>query len=397
MHNHNLSRCSKLIFNISRLLEANMTGKYCINTSIPIEDIEKERLFYKRRFYDFDTYDEYDDYECLTLSLSKSIYTNYKKGLAIYSSPSPRYNYIYKYSQNIKALNLDDENEINTAIRQNVISTKKCTLEQIYKYIKNSKTYNHYPALENWINYPEFIKRYNGIMLDDTIYLFFNEKDIDTIINNLKLIDGNTIRFDISNNYNIKLPRYVLDDLIKYTDKADTKLTKRTTEWLKKNFKKPYSEITLYRGSSLDLYTIAENLNYSPENIPIDTIEHYLNSWFGIKRLEDIKKGNPAIVKRRKESSWSTVPQIARATANEVGINFLFKATIPSDKILIDFSLIPEQILKKEFEYWTQNEVIVDNYEIEVTIADVWITDSKTVKDWMKNNNISFLSKHFLI
>lgn len=129
---------------------------------------------------------------------------------------------------------------------------------------------------------------------------------------------------------------------------------------------------------------------------PYGTVEKGIYRYFGVKKLEDLKKGANIKLKRGKESSWSTSPIIASnfsKSLSEKNINVLVEAKIQAKDIVIDFNLLPKEFLKKHFRFWNQNEIIVDTGSIDCTIKNIW-TDERFKKgkytEWLKQNGYQF-------
>lgn len=244
---------------------------------------------------------------------------------------------------------------------------------------------------ENNEDYFKFIKLWDGIQINDNYFVF------EHIIKDSTIVSGNEKTFGI--NRNIKddnFPEYVMEELIRYTDTAGTKMKKDVKEWLKENSPKSNQPISLYRGFSLELAQFEIYDEKSLINNP-DKLEKYLYRLTGLRKLEDFKKGNYATVKRAKESSWSHTPVIAKQFASSIAsssLNILVKYEARPEDIIIDFTYLPDNI-KKQFKYRNQNEVILETGSYKSKIINIWI--SKYLEKWLNDNGYEWYPREGII
>ena len=229
---------------------------------------------------------------------------------------------------------------------------------------------------------PKFQKNYDGLYgkFTDEITLALTP----SMVKKFTLVDGNMKRFVKDTDGDFTLPDWVEKELQRYTENAGKKMRADVKEWLIKNTPKPYSTKRIYRGVGTQFDDYGDW-----SKVTIDMVNKRVKKYFG-KSLTEIGKGSKIEVKRGKESSWSTTPQISNEFARslaEKSINVLVWTEIPASKVIIDFTELPKK-LKDKFKFSGQNEVIVDTEAIPATVSMIWC-DKKFV-EWLKTKGYKF-------
>lgn len=321
------------------------------------------------------SYFDKNDYITINEGNAKKIYSSMLYNI----SGNPYYNYAYQFN-NLRLFELN-KNNILYYIRKGIIDQKKF-LKYYGKKEINEVNFDsiHIDAYTNYTDINKLKQYFDGFIN----YSYFNKNSAvyvfhDIAIKKAKLVDGNIIRFK-KNFSEIKLdfPDNVLNDLVRYTEQAGWRLKPDTKDWLRTNFKAylPYKSVELYRGTAYDV----------EEDYHISNLKKIL----GIE-IDLIKKGTNVIINRKKESSWTYDPEIARIFFSGMAsddIDILFKAIIDKEDILIDFTRIPQKY-KHLFEYINQNEVIVESKKIKAKIASVNYV-SKNVEKILQNRGLKF-------
>lgn len=218
------------------------------------------------------------------------------------------------------------------------------------------------------------------------------------VLQNAKLIDGNALRFtkEAPEKEFEPFPELVEASLKAFIDDPKRRLGKDVKEWLKENSPKKYDKVKIYRTVGFtfnkDNYVGA----YDDEKYTPEAIDKILKRRLNVT-LDDTVIGNKAIVRRGKESSWSTDPVVARNFATGVAskaLNFLLIAEVPAQQVVIDFTQLPLDY-RKQFEYWTQNEVIVDGI-VPSIINDVWV-DKAFLNQFLKRFDYDFKRQHGIV
>ena len=295
---------------------------------------------------------------------SKKDYINYLKNITIYVASDPRFNYIYQIDKNLNIFEFTPKDFQYILKIGNIIDESK--FQEIEKIVGGINAPYGY-ILKKYFNQENFFKVFDGY-LDRYDSNIVNVKS-DILLKYNKLIDGNIKRFGKENNIiDFKPPDFVEDELNHYTALYGRKLKLNTKNWLKNNTPKPYKSKTLYRSFHIEFKT---DLDTDHE---MKILKRNLFKFIGVKKLEDLYIGNTVIMKRDKESSWSTDPQIARNFASgmsQAEINILIKAEVNAENIILDFSELPLKY-KSRFKFHSQNEVIVDDVNIDATINSIW-------------------------
>lgn len=344
---------------------------------------EIDELINKNNPYSFSR----DGYKYSYFPIHKNFFNKYNDNIRAYAN-NPNYNYIYKATKNLNIFDL--KKDLLTAVKNGALNIKRTE-----EYFDQKLTVNNYLQATKQIglkykwndrDWENFIKTvmdvkfkniYDGFVIGDDIEIF-----VDKFKKNSKLIGGNAIKFKISHDKieNNEIPDFVINELVRYSEDAHKRINGTIKKWLIDNFKKPYNEITVFRGFAVDF----SDIDYKKNEI-IKRLKRYT----GLK-LEDIKLNNPILVNRSKESSWSYNSEIADGFTtgfSSGSINFLVKATVPKNKVILDFTLLPDDI-KKLFEYSNQNEVILDTGIIKSKIVKVEIDDE--FSKWLKKNGYIF-------
>jgi hypothetical protein len=313
-------------------------------------------------------------------------YKSYQHYLSEFA-PDDNYNYIYRIN---KKLNLfrADSTHIQSLVREGIIEPIKVSSMRAKDFID---TY----CKENM---EAFRKIYDGFV-DRDVAVFR-----DVIEECAELIDGNAVRFpgNPEEEQEVKTEdnywgEVVLPALKHYTEKPERSLPKEVVDWLKENVDKPYNTRTFYRGFAIDFGGNWYGREEIPHDLSLDTCNKTLETFTGLEHILNIRVNAPVTVRRKKESSWSLYPEVAEGFARGWGgahLNFLLKAEIPADHIIIDLSTLPEDV-KKELKYWTQNEVIVEDIPIKARIVKVWPNDA--YKEWLRKSGYRILPKVGLV
>jgi len=328
--------------------------------------------------------------------VDKKDYMSFKKNIASFSMARPSYNFIYKSDKILNLFDIKNIREFRNALNKNIIESEniksyynldidnESLITYIYEKLKMGNL-NITNEIMQRIS-EEFLNYYDGFINYKTI----NDEhptmwaDFEKIKNNLTLIDGMLKRFSKDSNIDIEFPKFVVDELKKYTNSAEVKMNKGVKEWLKTNLSKQYESKKIYRGFGLDIDDIV-----SYEEATIEYILKKIKKYIGLKNIEDIYVGNKILLSRGKESSWSTTPQIAKTfTMSLNSINFLVCTSIKPEQVIIDFTELSYET-KKQFQFHGQNEVIVDTGKLSATISEIWV--SKKMKKWLLDHGYDYI------
>lgn len=226
------------------------------------------------------------------------------------------------------------------------------------------------------ISFADFRKIYNGF----TQYNVkgkehFGPSVFKDVVAKAVLVDGTVMRTSQDDHEDrvFTLPDYVREELTRYTQMSNRRLYKGVVEWLKENAPKPYKTVRLYRGFQIPI-----------ENESTQDITKNLFRWTGLRSLEELRRGVPVKIKRSKESSWSTSPQVATSfmAKSKYGdsISVLVKADVPADRVVLDFNELPMSF-RRDFPFHGQGEVVVDSGPVIGTIASVFAQNPKIPDD----------------
>lgn len=319
------------------------------------------------------------------ISFNRNLLMFYKRNLGTNTSMDPKYNFIYSI-KGVNCLDVKNEAEVLRAFNKGYF-IEYFSMDEFKSSDDKSRYIKEYLTVN-------FFNEYEGIKssANEIEIAIFEDGSHISPLKKMKLVDGNGLRFDTgSRENNIELPDYIISELIRYTNDASKKMNSYVKEWLLNNFSKPYNSIKLYRAVG---YQFDDWGDF--DEVKLKNVEKTIYRYFGVRKLEDLKLGARIELKRGKESSWSTSPVIAINFAKglaEKNINVLVEATIPAKNIIIDFNLLPKELLKKEFRFWNQNEVIVDTGSINCVIKNIW-TDEKFKKqkytEWLEQNGYVF-------
>lgn len=365
-----------------KLLE-NIKGNFYFSYSQPIEFIENSR----KHIYDNEIFIE------IYKGLGKE---KYKKNFLNYTG-NPSFNYIYQFNnlnffeftvkdilfgikngfineniilQKLQLVNIADIFQTKQSrlyeLSNDIMSIKKVYGESLFNMSIFKRYYDGFSRrFQSSIHTPR-AKKY---LSEPNCYLIFFDK----ALLKAKLVDGNAVRFQKNQDeFELNIPEVILNDLERYTNSHSKRLNVETKKWLEENFKLPYQNVKLYRSIAFNTFDANK-----------------LIKMIGVN-FDKIKKENNVILSRRKESSWSYNPEIARHFSygfSSDDLNILFKANISADDILIDFTKLPKKY-QKHFFYIHQNEVIVKSKKINAKIADIDI--SKKFENWLMNRGFLF-------
>jgi hypothetical protein len=290
------------------------------------------------------------------LTWKDSDYKSYVKDVS-YFAPDNEYNFIYRIN---KKLNLFQHN----------VSKVKMTEEQFDTF---RETFDGFIGLE--------------------VCIFR-----DVVEKNLELIDGNALRFPgeldkVEVVDDIYWEDTIMPSLKHYQEKAGRDLPINVIEWLKENIKKPYSSKVLYRGFGVDFGPSWYEREQVPPGLTLEECNSKLKDLVGLNSIEEIKVHTKILHKRGKQSGWSLYPDVAEGFGRGWGeghLNFLIQSDIPSDMIILDTSTLPDKF-RKDLQYWSQNEVIVEDVPIKSRLLKVWAND--TFKEWLVKKNLRILPK----
>ncbi len=304
---------------------------------------------------------------------------SYKSLLGHSANASSRYNYIYEvdakriFTWSVEDFTLLIKNKVLDIAKANEYFGKPVDAGDLSKYFKKDKSAY---MLGHLIDTDKFFKLYDGLASEykGEVHIPF------ATMLKAKLVDGNAKRYHTGDKPDLTfdIPEHYIEDLIRYTEDPGKRL-KHKEYW--KSLTKPYKFKILYRGFSIQFDDWGD---YS--KVTFKDVNDKLKRYAGIT-LGQVPAGK-VIVKRGKESSWSTHKEIAQNFTKgqaEASINFVVRAEVPVDNIIIDFTEFPMKF-KKQFRFFAQNEVIVDTGAVPAVIEDVWI--EKDFATWMKKNGI---------
>ena len=226
------------------------------------------------------------------------------------------------------------------------------------------------------VSFADFRKIYSGFSyLKDRKH--FGPSVFKDVAENAVLVDGTVMRTsqDDYEDRVITFPDYVREELTRYTQMSNRRMNSSAVEWMKENTPKPYKTVRLYRGFHIPI-----------GNESIQDIMKNLFRWTGLRSLEELRRGVPVKIKRGKESSWSTSPQVATSFMDipnaEYGesISVLVKADIPADRVVLDFNELPMSF-RRSFPFHGQGEVVVDSGPVIGTVASVFAQNPKIPDD----------------
>lgn len=348
------------------LLETLYSGSYFAAFQIPIEEFLST--------HDSDWY--------IDIPFSRKLLSTYKKNLSKGSGAIPHFNYIYRLKDKVNCLDINNEKELSSALQNELLDFE--SVEDLKSWIDNNGD-----ILGGVTS--SFFKEYSGYTDEKGILkIQVNPQDgdsVDNFLSIIELVDGNAVRFDTGTSDTLHIPDFVIEGLKYYTTYYDAGISRPVREWLEANFKKPYKEITLYRGCGMSLDDASHLVASWGDDISLDNMKQLLKEYFGVSDFTDIVKGGKVILHRGQESSWSTKPQVSQTFAGDSrgkALNIMVKTTLPASAVLIDLNLLPKSILKQVSQFWTQNEVIVKEQDIPATISTIYI----------KPNFINWLEGH---
>ena len=180
-------------------------------------------------------------------------------------------------------------------------------------------------------------------------------------------------------------------ELARYKDTANTKMNIEVKKWLLEHSPKPYASKRIYRG-----FTVPTSFSYAPDwfTLTVDAAEKLLYKYTGLRHIDQIRVGAHIVVKRGKESSWSTSPMVAANSSTNGGVtedmNFLVKTDIPASQVVIDFTELPAD-MRSQFQYPGQAEVIVDIGAIPCTISRFFIHPK--FNKWLDQNGYEYVAQ----
>lgn len=232
------------------------------------------------------------------------------------------------------------------------------------------------------ISTANFKKLYDGVSLRGSHRIF-----VDVIRANAVLVDGASKRTDTGpkEENQIVFPDWVLDELVRYTNDASKRMKSGVLDWLLANSPKSYSSRRVYRGFGTQIDDFGD---YS--NLTIAAVNKQLFSRTGIRDIGQVRVGGKILVKRGKESSWSASPQVAMNFASgqaEKSINFLVKAEVPADRVVLDFTELPVTI-RRSFKFHGQAEVIIAPGPTEGVLSTLWL--DKRFIAWLDTQGYDF-------
>jgi hypothetical protein len=326
-------------------------------------------------------------------------YRHYKRNHISFSAMA-NFNYIYRVETNLrlfvldafhvgklKTLNLLSDEYRDMGVDQ-MLTMFTGSVSDLNYFGKGMKLLNVIADVkafsEHWDGVCDhYINPEGKVVADrDIVYAFY-----DNVKASMSLVDGLGKRFrSTMKSTNIVLPDWVEEELIRYTNNARKRINKSVVTWLKDNFKKPYESKTLYRGMSIHPGTGHSGFG------TVEECEDILKRYCSVG-LVDVRPYASVGLKRGKESSWSETPQIAKSFAKGLAtgqINFLFKAEIPADRILLDLSLLSD-VVRGKFKYNLQNECIVETGNIKATITDVWYKPHFV--EWLDENGYRIVNR----
>jgi hypothetical protein len=362
-------------------------NKFYHNCALPIED-EIAR-------YNYYTHDDGSMFKYIQLK-GQSYYKHHKKMLIPFS-PLPSSKHIYKVTKPLNIFMVDVYHINKLKELDLLVDMGDMRAEEIVEFIfKNSWTLLQQHLIRLVTDVKKFMEQWDGfyhydfvgkdcIPNKDRVYAFY-----DNVKDDLVLFDGMVIRAalpetDEYSKVDFEIPDWVLDELHRYTLSPSVRINKHVVTWLEINFKKPYETKTLYRGMGI----------HFDDNPTVQHCNKILKQRCSIS-LEGIKQYNNVVLKRGKASSWSTTPIISKGFATgmaQADVNFLFKAEIPADQILVDFTILPDE-LKTKFKYHMQNECILNTGSISATISDIWYDRRFTA--WLNENGYTIKNRNII-
>lgn len=360
------------------LMEKNMGNKFIIITPEPLDSLMREGRANKFHFE--------GSFKNAELSIHLQNYdglVRYRRGIGNFSATHSSYNYIYTFEKPINLFDVKNIKDVEYLIKHNGVIGKLVdySMKEIKDFIDRYST----DFIEFYVDQKVFLKLFDGyIDRNNNPYAFWSK-----IKGNIYLADGNIKRFGEEDNFDINydsIPQWVIDELNRYTDNAKKRLNKEVKKWCYENL--PVKSKRLYRGMSIQFDDWGD---YS--EVSIDGINKILKRQMGTS-LDGLRRMASVKLKRGKESSWSTTPQIAREFGNGMAmssIGFLFTFDAPKDKIVIDFTELPVHIKKKLNRFHSQNEVIIDTGAIPATLNAIWI--DKPFEKWLNANGYGFSAK----
>lgn len=272
---------------------------------------------------------------------------------------------------NDRKKDIDNANDLLASLT--IESAAKLASQQIHN--KSGLLFHTRFLLETLgISFADFRKVYNGFShLKDGKH--FGPSVFRDVVKKAVLVDGTVMRTSQDDHEDrvITFPEYIQEELTRYTQMSNRRMNSGVVEWLKKNAPKPYKTIRLYRGFDIPI-----------ENESTQDITKNLFRWTGLRSLEELRRGVPVKIKRGKESSWSTSPQVATSfmVKSEYGssISVLVKADVPADRVVLDFNELPMSF-RRNFPFHGQGEVIVDSGPVIGTVASVFAQNPKIPDD----------------
>jgi hypothetical protein len=353
--------------------ERNMGKKFFFLTRDPIEDC-------KRFDYISSWAEPTKRYNVIHL-LTHDVTANYKRQIGRSSAHNPNFNYIYSFSV---PLNLFDYRKDHDRKHLWKNAGKSDEDERsFYEWLDRKEVKM---ALDSLVDLDKMIRHFDGFIdpVHNDPVVFY-----DAVKSKVVLVDGNMKRFKERGTGGIEvdvLPSDVRDELLRYTDKAGRRIDKSVKEWLKKNA--PKRDKVLWRGMSQQFDDWGD---YG--KVTVEQVEKVLQRQVGLRSLTDVRRGAKAKLKRGKESSWSTRPEIAREFGSGMAmgsIGYLFRTRAKAADIVVDFTELPAEATVG-FKFTNQNEVVVDTGTIDAEIVGLWA--SEAFIRWLREKGFAFDTK----
>lgn len=344
-----------------------------------------EGTFYRYEQYDFN---DSSNASLLAPVSDPAQYAMFRRNYSHYSTASYQYNYIYRTKRPLRIFDMKSERDVYQLFKAGVVDPT-----QAGRYWSMADI--DFRAMAQWIakqnrlegqmlgvGLSDFRKFFDGYVTPRGSTFVF----ADVLLSDMTLVDGVTLRNDPGEGVSgFSLPRWVEMELERYTKESGKRIRPDAFEWLKENAPKPYSSIQVFRGFGTQLDDFGD---YS--GLTEAKLLKQLYSRTGLRNLTDVVVGAPLKLKRGKESSWSTVPEVATAFYSgeaSKSLNFLVQAEIPSAQVLVDFTAFPREVRQK-FLFHGQNEVIVLAGAIPAKISRV--TVDKKFRVWLEEHGYEF-------
>lgn len=325
-------------------------------------------------------------------------YSDYKKRLPTYSHATYQYNYIYEITKPVRLFEgterdcyrlvqagYVDSSALDTYWAPRKIPTDPVELAKFLAEHTSLERSDNDLLLYMGVKTDDFRKLYDGTYIKRGE--FSSPKVFkDVVADHLRLIDGTVLRLDLNPAQPSEaFPDWVMTELVRYTDAASKKMKPDVLKWLLEHSPKPYAKKRVYRGFSDQMDDWGD---YS--KLTMDAVNKKLYAHTGIRHVTDIRVGMKLKVKRGKESSWSISAQAATNFASglaQSSINFLVKTDVPADRVIIDFTELPRDVLST-FKYQGQGEVIISSGPIDAVLDTLWL-EPKFIT-WLNENGCEF-------